>query len=64
MSIQPQPGMLTWENPPLNTNISTEIVTIVDSREGRPVEYLVAKIVGRESGMVAFPVTFILIIIR
>jgi hypothetical protein len=30
--------MLKWKNPSLNSNIFNEIVTIVDNREGRPIE--------------------------
>jgi hypothetical protein len=42
-------GMLRWKNPLLNANIFNEIVTIVDSREGRPVEDPYARVMGMKA---------------
>jgi CheY-like chemotaxis protein len=41
--------MLKWKNPALNTNIFNEIVTIIDNREGRPIEDPFAKIMGQKA---------------
>ena len=41
--------MLKWKTPLLNTNIFNEIVTIVDSRDGRPIEDPYAKITGMKA---------------
>jgi len=38
--------MLKWKDPLLNTNIFNEIITIVDIREGRPIEDPFAKIMN------------------
>jgi len=41
--------MLKWKNPLLKTNIFNEIVTIVDSREGKPIEDPYTKIMGMKA---------------
>jgi CheY-like chemotaxis protein len=42
-------AMLKWKNPLLKTNIFNEIVTIVDSREGKPIEDPYAKIMAMKA---------------